>query len=57
MLSSFQVRARAQLGACPQGLPPWEEWEPPKCFVSQVPLHAPSQSVPDLRLRLVEAAR
>ena len=56
-MSLFQIRARPQLGAFPQGLPPWEEWEPPQGFVSQVPLHAPLLSIPDQCLMLVEAAR
>lgn len=56
-MSLFQIRAKPQLGACPQGPIPWGELEAPQGFVSQVPLHAPSLSIPDLCLRLVEAAR
>lgn len=56
-MSWFQIRARSQLRAFLQGLTPWGELEAPQVFVSQVPLHAPSLSIPDLCLRLVEAAR
>jgi hypothetical protein len=56
-MSWFQIRARSQLRAFPQGLTPWGEREPPLGFVSQFQLRAPSLSIPDLCLRLVEAAR
>ena len=59
-MSWFQTRGLNQLGASPQQwrlTPCWEAWEAPQVFVSQVPLHAPSLSIPDLCLRRVEATR